>query len=340
MGTSGGVQVAAALSEFVAPVRKPSMTTPNNDLLSLAREFRLALETRLGEATTLGYRLPSKDEVAAFCRAYLDGLFPLYYAKEEVKNSDALGFLAQLDSQLAEQIVYAMRFDFNCRGSAVPANLTHTATELIQALREGLPNLAHLLATDLKAALKNDPAASGYEEVLLSYPGVEAITVQRLAHELYLLKVPYLPRMMTEIAHSRTGIDIHPGATIGESFFIDHGTGIVIGETATIGKNVTLYQGVTLGGFNPTSKRDSAGELVRGMSNKRHPDIEEGVTIYAGATILGGDTRIGHHSIIGGNVWLTHSVVPYSRVTMKDPELLIRSNTAGSDEEWFLGSSI
>ena len=316
------------------------MTTPNNDLSSLAREFRLALETRLGEVTTLGYRLPSKDEVTAFCRAYLEGLFPLYFAKEEVENSDLIGFKAQLQSQLAEQIVYAMRFDYNCCGKPVPANLPETATELIQALRERLPNLAHLLATDLKAALKNDPAASGYEEVMLSYPGVEAITVQRLAHELYLLEVPYLPRMMTEIAHSRTGIDIHPGATIDESFFIDHGTGVVVGETATIGKNVTLYHGVTLGAFNPTSKKDTEGDLVRGHTNKRHPDIEDGVTIYPGATILGGDTRIGHHSIIGGNVWLTHSVAPYSRVTMKDPELLIRSHTKQSDEEWFLGSAI
>ena len=316
------------------------MTTPNNDLSSLAREFRLALEARLGEATTLGYRLPSKDEVEAFCRAYLDGLFPLYFNREEADSADLLGFKARLQSQLAEQIVYAMRFDYNCCGKAVPASLAGTATELIEALREKLPKLAHLLATDLRAALKNDPAASGFEEIMLSYPGVEAITVQRLAHELYLLKIPYLPRMMTEIAHSRTGIDIHPGAEIDESFFIDHGTGIVIGETATIGKNVTLYQGVTLGGFNPTSKKDSNGELVRGHSNKRHPDIEEGVTIYAGATILGGDTRIGHHSIIGGNVWLTHSVAPYSRVTMKDPELLIRSHSKQSDEEWFLGSAI
>ena len=316
------------------------MTKPNDELRSLAQEFRYALEARLAEATTLGYRLPSKEEVTAFCRSYLDALFPLYYAKDEVKNPEALGFLARLDSQLAEQIVYAMRFDFTCCGKAVPANLTEIATGLIQDVREKMPNLAHLLATDLQAAIKNDPAASGYEEILLSYPGVEAITVQRLAHELYLLKVPYLPRMMTEIAHSRTGIDIHPGATIGESFFIDHGTGVVVGETATIGKNVTLYHGVTLGAFNPTSRRDADGELVRGHSNKRHPDIEEGVTIYPGATILGGDTRIGHHSIIGGNVWLTHSVAPYSRVTLKDPELLIRSNSKSNDKDWFLASSI
>jgi serine O-acetyltransferase len=316
------------------------MTTPNSDLHKLAKEFRLALEARLKDSSMWEYRLPSKDEVAVFCRAYLDGLFPLYFAKEEEPSADAAGFLAQLDLQLAEQIVYAMRFDFHCCGNAVPADITVRASELVQTLHATLPKLAQLLASDLRAAMKNDPAASGYEEILLSYPGVEAITVQRLAHELYLLKVPYLPRMMTEIAHSRTGIDIHPGATIDESFFIDHGTGVVVGETATIGKNVTLYHGVTLGAFNPTSKRDAEGELVRGLSNKRHPDIEESVTIYPGATILGGDTRIGHHSIIGGNVWLTHSVAPYSRVTMKDPELLIRSNSKGSDEEWFLGSSI
>jgi serine O-acetyltransferase len=316
------------------------MTTPNNDLRSLANEFRLALEARMGEASMWEYRLPSKEEVGTFCQTYLDGLFPLYYAKEDVKSSDATGFLAQLDLQLAEQIVYAMRFDFHCCGKSVPTDLADRASQLVNDLRERLPKLAQLLATDLQAAIKNDPAASGYEEVLLSYPGIEAITVQRLAHELYQLKVPYLPRMMTEIAHSRTGIDIHPGAMIDESFFIDHGTGVVVGETATIGKNVTLYHGVTLGAFNPTSKRDNDGELVRGIGNKRHPDIEEGVTIYPGATILGGDTRIGHHSIIGGNVWLTHSVAPYSRVTMKDPELLIRSNSKGSDEAWFLGSSI
>jgi serine O-acetyltransferase len=316
------------------------MTTPNNDLRTLAREFRLALEARLAAASMWEYRLPSKEEVAVFCRSYVDALFPLYYAKEEVQNADALGFLAQLDLQLAEQIVYAMRFDFNCCGKLAPANLSETATELVQALHAKLPRLAQLLAADLQAAWENDPAASGYEEILLSYPGVEAITVQRLAHELYLLKVPYLPRMMTEIAHSRTGIDIHPGATIDDSFFIDHGTGVVIGETATIGRHVTLYHGVTLGAFNPTSRRDSGGELVRGLANKRHPDIEDHVTIYAGASIIGGDTRIGHHSIIGGNVWLTHSVAPYSRVALREPELVIRTNSKETDWEWFLGSSI
>ena len=316
------------------------MTKENDDLRALANEFRLALEARFSENSMWEYRLPAKDEVAAFCRSYFDGLLPLYYLDETGRSPEMAGFSAQVDSQLTEQLVYATRFDLNCRRKSIPSNLSDRAAEVVRSLREKLPRLAQLLGTDLKAAMQNDPAASGFEEILLSYPGIQAITVQRLAHELYLMKVPYMPRMMTEIAHSSTGIDIHPGASIDESFFIDHGTGVVVGETATIGKHVTLYHGVTLGAFNPTSRRDASGELARGHCNKRHPDIEDSVTIYPGATILGGDTRIGHHSIIGGNVWLTHSVAPYSRVTVKDPELLIRSHTKQTDEEWFLGSSI
>jgi serine O-acetyltransferase len=316
------------------------MTTTNNELGCLAKEFRSALEARLSEDTTGEFLLASKDEVGEFCRRYLEALFPLYYAPGAMPGPPLEHFLEDLDSRLAEQIVRAMRFDCSCRGKKVPEDLMRAAEGLVGTIRSKLPQLAHLLATDLQAALKNDPAASGLEEILLSYPGVEAITVQRLAHELYKLKVPYLPRIMTELAHSRTGIDIHPGATIDDSFFIDHGTGVVIGETATIGKHVTMYHGVTLGAFNPTARRDTGGELVRGLANKRHPDIEDHVTIYAGATIIGGDTRIGHHSIIGGNVWLTHSVAPYSRVAMREPELVIRTNAKDSDQEWFLGSSI
>ena len=316
------------------------MTTPNNELGCLANEFRCALETRLSGDVTGEYLLASKDEVGEFCRRYLEALFPLYYPPAAPQSPLLAHFLEDLDSRLAALIVRATRFDCSCRGKAVPKDLAVYAEETAGAIRARLPQLAHLLATDLQAALKNDPAASGLEEILLSYPGVEAIIVQRLAHELYKLKVPYLPRIMTELAHSRTGIDIHPGATIDDSFFIDHGTGVVIGETATIGKHVTLYHGVTLGAFNPTARRDTGGELVRGLANKRHPDIEDHVTIYAGATIIGGDTRIGHHSVIGGNVWLTHSVAPYSRVAMSEPELVIRTNSKESDREWFLGSAI
>src|SRR5208282_1233469 len=311
-----------------------------DELKCLAREFRSALEARLSGDPAGEYRLPSKEEVATFCQRYLDSLFPLHHAPEEFSSPQATHFEGELEVLLAEQIVCAIRFDCSCRQKKTPPNLARTAEEFVSKIRAQLPKLAHLQATDLQAALKNDPAASGLEEILLSYPGVEAITVQRLAHELYKLKVPYLPRIMTEFAHSKTGIDIHAGATIDDSFFIDHGTGVVIGETATIGKQVTLYHGVTLGAFNPTSRRDSGGELLRGLANKRHPDIEDHVTIYAGATIIGGDTRIGHHSIIGGNVWLTHSVAPYSRVAMREPELVIRTNAKDTDWEWVLGSSI
>jgi serine O-acetyltransferase len=316
------------------------MTTLQNELGCLAQEFRAALEARLAGDSSGEYRLPLKQEVSEFCRQYLETLFPLHYAPTAAQSPHIAQLLEVQDARLAEQLVRAIRFDRSCSGKPQPDNLLQTAEQIVRAIREQFPHLAYLLGADLKAALKNDPAASGLEEILLSYPGVEAITIQRLAHELYRLEVPYLPRIMTELAHRRTGIDIHPGATIDESFFIDHGTGVVIGETATIGKHVTLYHGVTLGAFNPTSRRDSGGGLVRGHSNKRHPDIEDHVTIYPGATILGGDTRIGHHSVIGGNVWLTHSVAPYSRVTVKDPELLIRSHTKETDEEWFLGSSI
>ncbi len=317
-----------------------SVIPPNQDLASLAKEFRCALEARLSGNSSDQYRLASKDGVNEFCRRYLEALFPLYYQQKTPLEPMLAHFIEDLEARLAEQICRAMNFDSSCRGIPPPQNLMQAAEQVVLEIRGRLPRLAQLLATDLQAALKNDPAASGLEEILLSYPGVEAITVQRLAHELYKLSVPYLPRIMTELAHSRTGIDIHPGATIDDSFFIDHGTGIVIGETATIGQHVTLYHGVTLGAFNPTARRDMGGELVRGLANKRHPDIEDHVTIYAGATIIGGDTRIGHHSVIGGNVWLTHSVAPYSRVAMRDPELVIRTNSKDSDREWFLGSSI
>ena len=173
-----------------------------------------------------------------------------------------------------------------------------------------LPAIRETLETDIQAGYEGDPAATCPEEVMLAYPAFEAISIFRIAHELYLLKVPMLPRMMTEYAHSLTGIDIHPGATIGPYFFIDHGTGVVIGETTVIGEHVKLYQGVTLGAKSFAVLVD--GTRVKG--NKRHPNIGSNVVIYAGATILGGDTYIGDNCVIGGNVWLTHSVEPGKRV--------------------------
>lgn len=182
--------------------------------------------------------------------------------------------------------------------------------DVADALFAKLPAIRETLETDIQAGYEGDPAATCPEEVMLAYPAFEAISIFRIAHELYLMKVPMLPRMMTEYAHSLTGIDIHPGATIGPYFFIDHGTGVVIGETTVIGEHVKLYQGVTLGAKSFAVKAD--GTLVKG--NKRHPNIGNNVVIYAGATILGGDTYIGDNCVIGGNVWLTHSVEPGKRV--------------------------
>ena len=194
------------------------------------------------------------------------------------------------------------------------------AKEIVDDFVAALPEVRRLVETDVQAAYDGDPAATSRMEVVMAYPGLYAVTIHRLAHVLYKLKVPIIPRVMSELAHSKTGIDIHPGATIGERFFIDHGTGVVIGETTVIGRNVRLYQGVTLGGLS--FDKDSNGALVKGL--KRHPNIEDNVVIYANATILGGDTTIGHDSEIGGNVWIKESVPPYSRVYNKPPAPVIK----------------
>lgn len=195
------------------------------------------------------------------------------------------------------------------------------AKDIVADFIARIPEVKRIVETDVTAAYEGDPAATSRMEVVMAYPGLFAVTVHRLAHELYKLKVPIIPRIMSELAHSKTGIDIHPGATIGERFFIDHGTGVVIGETTVIGRNVRLYQGVTLGGLS--FSKDSSGVLVKGL--KRHPNLEDNVVVYANATILGGDTTIGHDSEIGGNVWLKDSVPPFSRVYNKPPAPVIKA---------------
>ncbi len=304
------------------------MDSQKMNALSLTFGKALGANLRGGDRS---FELPSRSTVQEICRRYVEGLFPLFYHSDAGSNfpRQARRYLKDIERLLTEQVCRAVRFQSHCQGKRVPARIEKTARELVAAALEKLPDLARLLATDTDAAFGNDPAAAGIEVVLLSYPSIEAITVQRLAHCFYLLEVPFIPRMMTEVAHSHTGIDINPGARIGESFFIDHGTGVVIGETATIGNRVTLYHGVTLGAFNPLMK-DEYAHLRRGQANKRHPDLEDYVTVYPNATILGGQTRVGHHSVVGGNVWLTHSVEPYSKVVVKDPELLIHNGSPES----------
>ena len=186
-----------------------------------------------------------------------------------------------------------------------------------------MPRIRESLLTDVKAAYVGDPACKNLDEVILCYPGLNAITVYRLAHELCLLKVPFLPRMMTEWVHGETGVDIHPGATIGNHFFIDHGTGVVIGETCIIGEHVKIYQGVTLGALS--FPQDEMGQLIR--DSKRHPTIQDNVVIYANATVLGGNTIVGRNSVVGSSVWLTHSVDPSTTVIMEKPKLRLRSQS-------------
>ena len=273
--------------------------------------------------------LPSYEEVVAAVHDLTELIYPGYRRREGLHRGNINYYVGdlvdRLHDRLTNQIGRALRHEAgatsDCDGDADYEALGQTKT--LQFL-ERLPALRHVLATDVQAAYDGDPACKNLDEVIFCYPGLEAITVFRLAHLMHELEIPFIPRMMTEWAHNRTGIDIHPGATIGDHFFIDHGTGVVIGETCEIGENAKIYQGVTLGALSfPT---DGEGQLVRGQ--KRHPTIEDRVVIYANATILGGRTTIGHDAVIGSNVWLTSSVDPRTTVVLEKPKLRIRSEDA------------
>jgi serine O-acetyltransferase len=226
---------------------------------------------------------------------------------------------------LVEQISRAVVYERVGGGEPRSEDRRWSEKAVVEVL-ERIPAIRELLTLDVESAYEGDPAASSVEEIIFSYPAVQAITVYRIAHEFYVREVPMIPRIMSESAHSRTGIDINPGARIGKSFFIDHGTGVVIGETCEIGDGVVLYQGVTLGAIAPRG-----GQVLRGV--KRHPTIEDDVTIYAGATILGGETVIGRGSVIGGNVWLTHSVPPCSKVQIDPPRLQLQRDGACEEQD-------
>jgi len=270
--------------------------------------------------------LPRYDEVIAAIGELTEIMFPGYRRREGLHHSN-IGYYVgdlvdRLHDRLTTQIGRALRHE---AGATSDCETAQDFEALGQAktmqFLDQLPELRSTLATDVQAAFDGDPACRTPDEVIFCYPGLEAITVYRLAHLLHELSIPFIPRMMTEYAHSRTGIDIHPGATIGDYFFIDHGTGVVIGETCEIGRNVKLYQGVTLGALSFAT--DGDGNLVRG--HKRHPTIEDRVVVYANATILGGRTVVGHDSVIGSNVWLTASVGPHTTVVMEKPALRMRT---------------
>ncbi len=265
--------------------------------------------------------LPSRAEAVAVLDALQELMFPGYTGAQGLTGASLRlhveARVAWLYETLTEQVARAAGHGHRLE-DACPFT-ERQAAECAEEFIARLPSVREVLATDVRAAYEGDPAAVCYDEIIFSYPGLYAIMTYRLAHELHALDVPLIPRIMTEHAHSRTGIDIHPGTRVGPGFFIDHGTGVVVGGTAVIGSGVKLYQGVTLGAFS--FDKDADGQLIR--HTKRHPTIEDDVVVYAGATILGGDTVIGRGSVIGGNVWLTHSVPPGTRVLQDSPRLRI-----------------
>ncbi|MBL99328.1 MAG: serine acetyltransferase [Rhodopirellula sp.] len=272
--------------------------------------------------------LPQLDKIIEILNDFKEVLYPGYRRRQGLHGGNVSYYVGNLVdrifNELSTQIARALQHEdvvFESRGEWY--SYLEQGEQLTLKLLERLPEIRRVLATDVQAAYDGDPACKSLDEVIFCYPGLDAITVHRIAHELYLLNVPFIPRMMAEWSHKETGIDIHPGATIGESFFIDHGTGVVIGETTVIGKQVKLYQGVTLGALSfPT---DSDGNIIRTM--KRHPTIDDRVVVYASATILGGETIVGHDSVIGSSVWLTRSVQPHTTVTLEKPKLRMRADS-------------
>ena len=299
------------------------------------------------------FNQPDSTAVIDIVNKLLNILFPGYYRPREFRSynydSRIAVVIEDVIYNLQKQIAIALRFKEEY-AAETDFELRMSAEELAIDFLDRIPHIRALVNTDMQASYEGDPAAFSKDEIVLCYPGLLASTINRLAHELFLLGVPLIPRMMTEYAHSKTGIDIHPGATIGEYFFMDHGTGIVVGETSIIGKHVKVYQGVTIGALSTRG-----GQRLKGA--KRHPTIEDNVTIYAGASILGGDTTIGGHptiednvtiyagasilggdttigegSVIGSNVFITSSVKPGTRISVKTQELIIRN---GEDDSEF-----
>lgn len=275
--------------------------------------------------------LPGRSEVIILIKRLRTLMFPGYFEEKNFECADAKYFvgntLNSIRKELRRQVETALLYTNEHETSE---QIAERADEIAGYFIGRLADIQNMLLKDVQAGFDGDPAAGSRQEIISSYPGVFAIFVYRMAHELYVKHVPFIPRIMTEYAHSRTGIDINPGASIGEYFFIDHGTGVVIGETTKIGDNVKLYQGVTLGALS-TRK----GQLLADV--KRHPTIENNVTIYSGATILGGETVVGANSIIGGNTFITESVPAYTRVTLKAPEMAFQASpphNAEGEEEW------
>jgi serine O-acetyltransferase len=284
------------------------------------------LDSYLGDerARRIAHRyLPSRAAIVEILESVLDLMYPGYFGRQDLSRDNLGAHIAQSLAALAPKIEREIEHCL-CYGQERDVRVGMSdcaprARDLTQVFLQRLPEIRALLVRDVQAAFDGDPAASNLDEVILAYPGLLAVSVYRIAHALFDLGVPMMARIMTEWAHSKTGCDIHPGARIGPGFFVDHATGVVIGETTEIGEGVKLYQGVTLGALS--FPRDATGAIIRGK--KRHPTVESGSTLYANATVLGGQTVVGEGSVIGGSVFLTHSVPPRSRVSLKEPELRV-----------------
>jgi len=299
--------------------------------LSALVEGMLASYRRDPQAQHINRRvLPSRVEILEAVQLLLELFYPGYFGRQDLDQENLAFHVGNLLSTLREkverQVEACLGFTAECAGRG-PGSCSEDARRVTSAFLARLPAVREALVLDVQAAYDGDPAAASIEEVILAYPGMLAVTVHRVAHELHVMGVPLMPRIMSEWAHSRTGVDIHPGAQIGGSFFIDHGTGVVVGETTTIGSNVKLYQGVTLGALS--IPRDERGRVIR--DTKRHPTVEDGVTIYANATVLGGDTIVGADCVVGGSVFVTESVPPSTRVALRPPEMTLRAKADAGD---------
>lgn len=313
------------------------MKTETKASQEIAARLAEVLETTKPRITELVQApIPSCTSIAEIIANIKQILFPGFCDSQDYPTSSLLlyleltveSLLKKLTRQISIAIALQQKFESTGDDVVFDQNI-NTAEHDVQALQlaakfvDNLANIRTVLSTDIQAAYDGDPACKNVGEVILCYPGLQAVLVHRVAHELYKLKIPFLPRMMAEWIHGETGIDIHPGAKIGKHFFIDHGTGVVVGQTCVIGEHVKIYQGVTLGALSfPT---DGSGALVR--DTKRHPTIQDRVVIYANATVLGGRTTVGHDSVIGSSVWLTRSVDPFTTILMEKPKLHLRDET-------------
>ena len=265
---------------------------------------------------------PNRDAIISIIKDVRSLIFPGYYAGEALKGVGAENYVAEQIMRIRNALRTQVHEAFLFRdGTTLPAQDIEANTDtVVDAFMAELPHVQELLFKDVQAAFDGDPAAQSKQEIILAYPGLFAIFVYRIAHILYDRKVPLIPRLMTEYAHSKTGVDINAGATIGEYFFIDHATGVVIGETTTIGSHVKIYQGVTLGALSTRKGQQLAGV-------KRHPTIEDDVTIYSNASVLGGQTVVGKGAIIAGSAFVTESVPAYARVSLKNQEVVVRTRS-------------